>query len=817
MRNDSPTHLDDPSWTIAFDGYTLSEEGPRETILALGNGMFVTRAALPGVTQANGHYPGTYRAGCYNRVPNLIAGACDHTESLVNLPNWLPVLFRFDGGPWLHFDELKVSEYRHWLDLRKGTMHRSCLLEDAHGRLLRFNELRLVSMASPHLAALRIELTLLNSDAELELSSALDGNVDNTNVRRFLDYERQHLEAPHCETFAQGASLLSMRTTHTRSALTFAMRTSVDGSQAGIKVLQRNERCIEHIVRRQLEAGKTITIEKVVALYTSLDARANDTQRRAAAAVNACRGIDHMRREHEAAWERLWSCVAIEVEDRRLAGAIRLHAFHILQTVSPNSVESDIGIPARGWHGEGYHGHIFWDELFVIPFLVMRFPELARIPLLYRYRRLQAARAAARDSGFHGAMYPWRSAIDGREVTPLHQKNLLNGEWMRDHTRLQRHIGCAIVFNVWQYVSATGDIAFLADYGAEMVLEIARFWASLAQFNPQTGRYEIKEVIGPDEYHNAYPHASSPGMDNNAYTNIMAVWTLCRALDVLAYLPEDRRQGLRADLCLTDEETTQWADITCKMYMPFHGENILSQFDGFNDLPEFDLAMLPPALAHKRIDWALGAIGQRSDDYQITKQADALTVFYLLPEQEVCKLLARLGYHFGYADLRRTARYYLSRSAHRSSLSRIVYAGALAKTDPEHSWRLYEEALTTDLSPMQGESLAEGVHLGAMGGTLDILQRRYLGISPDIDGLRIDPALPVAIGKVALALCYRGCQLEFATEGSSVRVRSKPENQSKINLLLHGKGHQLCPGEEIVVPSSFAVATNVSAPADNGS
>src|SRR5690606_34228393 len=135
----------------------------------------------------------------------------------------------------------------------------------------------------------------------------------------------------------------------------------------------------------------------------------------------------------------------------------------------------DMGVPARGWHGEVYRGHIFWDELFVFPFLNFRFPDLARSLLMYRYRRLDQARHNARNAGYRGAMYPWRSARSGREVTPRHQKNLLSGHWMRDPTWLQRHIGSAVAFNVWHYYLATGDTAFLVDYGAEMMLEIARF------------------------------------------------------------------------------------------------------------------------------------------------------------------------------------------------------------------------------------------------------------------------------------------------------------------------------------------------------
>lgn len=504
---------------------------------------------------------------------------------------------------------------------------------------------------------------------------------------------------------------------------------------------------------------------------------------------------------HARAWAHIWDKVALDIERCELACPLRFHAFHLLQTISPHTFSLDAGIPARGWHGEDYHGHIFWDELYVLPFLNFRFPDLAKEALLYRYRRLDAARAAAQKEGYAGAMYPWRSASDGHEVTPCHQKNLLNGTWMHDHTYRQRHIGSAIAFNIWNYYLATGDTEFLADYGAEMMCEIARFWASIASLDPASGHYEIKGVIGPDEYHNAYPGRAQAGLDNNAYTNVMAVWTLCRARDALDCLPPYRRQRLRQHLHLADEELQRWDEISRRMVVPFHGDGIISQFDGFDQLEHFDLEMLPPSLADERIDWALRAIGRNPDEFQLSKQADVLTLFYLLPEKEVMSLFARMGYAFDHAAMQRTAQYYLARTMHRSSLSYVVYAGAYARIDPALSWNLYLQVLHTDLNPLKGESVAEGVHLGAMGGSLDILQRRYLGISADADGLVLEPAVPPELGGISLRIRYRGLLLHIEAGGETVQVTSDSSNRNPVPILQQGKRAQLAPGEAIQVPA----------------
>ena len=186
---------------------------------------------------------------------------------------------------------------------------------------------------------------------------------------------------------------------------------------------------------------------------------------------------------------------------------------------------------------------MFWDELYVFPLLTLRLPEVTRGLLMYRYRRLEEARAAAREAGFEGAMFPWQSGSEGTEETQRVHLNPLSGRWEPDLSRIQRHVNAAIFYNVWHYCLATRDVPFLRDYGAEMMLEIARFWASIAHFNPERERYEIHGVMGPDEFHEKYPGADEGGLRNNAYTNVMVAWLCGLAGEVLAFLPDSRADG----------------------------------------------------------------------------------------------------------------------------------------------------------------------------------------------------------------------------------------------------------------------------------
>ena len=146
----------------------------------------------------------------------------------------------------------------------------------------------------------------------------------------------------------------------------------------------------------------------------------------------------------------------------------------------------------------------------------------------------------------------------------------------------------SLSLNVWQYYQATSNDEFLRHYGAEMMLDIARFWASAAVYDHGRDRYVIRGVMGPDEFHTGYPSAPEDGIDNNAYTNVMAAWVLLRALDVLAMLPEQRHTQLTEELGLEAEEISRWEEISGKLFVPFHDGGIISQFEGYDKLGELD-------------------------------------------------------------------------------------------------------------------------------------------------------------------------------------------------------------------------------------
>jgi alpha,alpha-trehalase len=467
-----------------------------------------------------------------------------------------------------------------------------------------------------------------------------------------------------------------------------------------------------------------------------------------------------------------------------------------LQTVSGNTVHLDVGVPSRGWHGEAYRGHIFWDELFIFPLLNLSVPELTRSLLMYRYRRLPEARHAAAEAGYRGAMFPWQSGSNGREESQRVHLNPRSGRWIPDHTYRQRHVNSAIAYNIWQYYQSTADREFLAYYGAEMLIEIAKFWSSRAIYDARRDRFELHRVVGPDEFHTAYPGRDEPGLRNNAYTNVMAAWVLQKAGEVLGMLPEDRRRELLERLEVDDEEIGRWDRVSRRMCVPFHGDGIISQFEGYESLREFDWDTYRERYGDiQRLDRILEAEEDTTNRYQVSKQADVLMLFYLFSSEELVGLMRRLGYSFVPQQIPDNISYYLSRTSHGSTLSRIVHSWVLSRLDRDRSWHLFGRALESDFSDIQGGTTPEGIHLGAMAGTVDLVRRCYLGVETRDDVLWLNPCLPAELDRVDLRLRYRGHWLGLHVSHTEFEVCSEEGWGAEVAVGFRGTVRRVSPGD----------------------
>ena len=791
-------------WTLIYHGFDPEIEGLRESLCTLGNGYFATRGAGPEATADDIHYPGTYLAGGYNRATTEISGRIIENEDLVNLPNWLPLNFCLEGSTWFNLLAVEILDYRQELDVIKGVLSRTIRFRDRQGRKTRVTNRRLVNMADPHFGAQELTLTPENWSGSVKFRSALDGRVSNQGVDRYRRLTSNHLEPLDTHGLDAESMYLEVRTRQSKLRVAMAARTRV--YQAGNLIEPPRRLLVKpgYIAQEftlDLTKGQAVAIDKVVALYTSRDRAISECALAAKSAIARGEDFIDLLQSHIVAWKQLWRRFAIDFDAKEYDceytdTVLHLYMFHMLQTSSLHTMDLDVGIPSRGWHGEAYRGHIFWDEIFVFPLLNFRLHEITRALLRYRHRRLDAARRHAANLGYCGALYPWQSGSSGREESQQVHLNPDSGHWIPDNTYLQYHVNAAIAYNIYQYYQVTGDLEFLAFYGAEMLLEIARFWGSIATYNPDLERYEILGVVGPDEYHTGYPGVDKPGLNNNAYPNLMAVWVLSRTLELFDLLPQDRSQEMCERLSLSRDELARWRDISTRMFVPFHEDGIISQFQGYGDLKEFDWQGYREKYGDiQRLDRILEAEGDTPNRYKLSKQADVLMLFYLFSSEQLRELFEQLGYPFEYETIPKNINYYKERTSHGSTLSRVVHSWVLVRSDRPGSWKLFTQALESDIADVQGGTTPEGIHLGAMAGVVDLMQRAYTGIEVRGHTLYFNPFLPDELGRLLLRIRYRFHSLKVEITPQKLKIVALPGPAGPIKVGVKGKIFELKMGK----------------------
>lgn len=796
------------SWLWRYEGFDPAGEGHREALLTLGNGYFATRGALAESRADGVHYPGTYVAGVYDRLSAQVAGREVENESLVNVPNWLVLRMRAQGGDWFDTGGCEVLDHHVELDMRRAVLTRRSRLEDREGRIVDITQRRFVSLRDPHLAAMQTTVVAENWSGPLEVVSAIDGTVTNSGVERYAALGCEHLSHVTSSRLSVDTVCLGVETNDSKVQIAMTARTRILVGDTHLEPERETTATDRYTGQRfviDVVEGEEVIIEKVVTLFTSRDSGVYEPHFESHDLIaSTADNFDVLAERHVMAWEHAWRRCQIHIDDRDDSMTVlNLHLFHVLQTISRNSVELDISVPARGMHGEAYRGHIFWDEVFIFPLLNWRMPELARAILMYRARRLDRARRNAVSAGASGALYPWQSAGSGREETQTLHLNPQSGRWLPDASRLQRHVDAAIVHMVWHYWSLNRDMEFMRFWGAEMVLEIARFWATSAEYNHSLDRYEIKGVMGPDEYHEGYVGADGPGLDNNSYTNLMAVWCIRRALDVLDVLPRQRGEELRDKLAISGEEIDRWRDVTTRMRLCFNADGVLSQFEGWDDLEDLDWDAYRRRYTNiGRMDRILEAEGDTPNRYKLAKQADVVMLLYLMEPTELVGMITDLGYEVGDDFVERTVDYYEARTSHGSTLSMMVYSWLHARMGRSGAWEGFRAALRSDVDDLQGGTTAEGVHLGVMAGTADFVQRCLTGMELRGDVLCFDPAVPPEVATVRFEIRFRGHPVEIEATGGHMTViveRDSEDGDEPVLVEIAGQRRALRPGDEFRV------------------
>jgi len=766
------------NWNITYTDFSAKDEKLRETLTSTGNGYLGVRGTYEGSPISHYHYPGTYIAGIFNRVPSEVHGQTVFNNDFVNTPNWLPIEFRIGSGEFIDPFDQKILSYQQRLNLRNGLMEREIIIQDNIGRISSISSFRFASMENRHRCALKFTLRPINYSAVVEFRSAIDGRIQNKNVARYSELSSDHLEHLNstCDDYLM---LLHVQTNVSHYGIVTAAKTRVlcHGKPVAIerKVISEN-RYIGELFKLPLHPAKSCTIEKLVSIHTSLDIHSTDPVKAARLSLESRDSFDSLFKMHSEAWENIWKKADLIIEgDRYSQKLLRLHTYHMMSTASPHNPSIDGGMPARGLNGEAYRGHIFWDEIFILPFFNRHFPDISKALLMYRYRRLDAAREYARENGYKGAMYPWQTADDGREDTQIIHFNPKSGSWGPDLSRLQRHVSIAVFYNVWRYIYDTDDTQFLNEYGAELMFEIARFWASIATYSSDTGKYHIEGVMGPDEFHETLPGSGKEGIKDNSYTNIMAVWLFDKAAEIGEKIDPAILRHLINKIHLGFDELKHWRDISSNMHILIDNEGVLEQFEGYKSLKELDWAHYRSRYGNiHRMDRILKAESDSPDNYKVAKQPDVLMTFYTLSPGEVAELLEKIGYKIPDALtlVRNNYAYYEPRTSHGSTLSKVVHSiiSSYLHDGHEMAWKWFSEALKSDIQDTQGGTTQEGIHCGVMAGTLDTVTRYFAGISFYNEKLNVHPNLPDQWKKLSLSVCFRNNRYAISITRNDITV-----------------------------------------------
>jgi len=723
----------DPRWVIAEEGWTPAREQEIESLFSLANGYAGARGAL----EEGGVYsnPATFLAGVFDRAPQR-----GSVPELAVAPNWIEVHLRGPEGP-VTLTSGTTLEHARFLDLRQGIVWRDWLHRDASGRETRIRTLRLASLADRHVLVQSVAVTPLNYSGRLDLAALLEvrGNVpaavklvpESVTTRR--KGEREILRT--CE----------LRTSSSDVRVGFATAGLIRPDDAPLlpSPLGETPTTILESWSLELQRGRTTRFDRLCAVYSS-----RETPR---PTEEALRRLERLLEEgtgaalqaHVAAWDAQWRDAWIEVDgDARAERALRFGVYHLVGTANPE--DGRISVGARALTGDAYKGHVFWEtEIYVLPFHALTQPPAARSLLLYRYHTLDSARRRARAMGYAGALYAWESAGSGEDTTP----DLVltpTGEVVPIWTgRREHHISADVAYAVDQYVRASGDEEFLLRYGAEILFETARFWASRGVWGGD-GRYHIEHVIGPDEYHE--------DVDDNAYTNLMAQWTLEHAQQAATWMRE-RHPALWAALAdrlrLDRAEPAAWGEIARGMYTGFHAESgLYEQFRGYFALEDLDLKQYEG----RRLPMDLLIGRQRIQRSQILKQPDVVMALYLLWDR------------FPPDAREANFRYYELRTGHGSSLSPPIHAAVAARLgETEKALKYFEQTCAIDLSEA-GSNAARGIHIGALGGLWQSAVMGFSGLSVGPEGLSLSPRLPAAWRRVAFAARWHGRRQEFTLE-----------------------------------------------------
>lgn len=732
-------------WRVVEREFVPEFLGQTETIFSTANGYLGMRGGFEEGMPSYEH--GTFVNGFHETWPipygERAHGFATTGQTMVNVPDGSLIRLYVDDEVFV-LTRASILEYERALDLRTGTLDREVLWETPTGKKVRVKSRRVVSFSERHLAAISYEVTVLNAQAPVVISSelVLHGQPrmlgeDDPRLARQLDKSVLVPKAREADT-----SRLIRGFTTRRSHMTLAcglehvLETS---NEASVKQEQTDE-VDRVVVSVEAQPGQPIRLTKFLTYHTSRSVSIGEQMDRARRVLDRAvrQGFDRLLEDQRAYLDDFWSRADVEVSGAhsRAQQCMRWDLFQLLQATAR---ADGAGVPAKGLTGQAYEGHYFWDmEMYMIPFLIYTSPRTARNLLMFRYQLLDAARLRAREVSQKGALFAWRT-INGQEASAYYAAGTA-----------QYHINAAVAYAIRKYVEVTGDEEFLHRYGAEILVETARLWFDLGFFSERRGgQFCIDSVTGPDEY--------ATVVDNNTYTNLMAQENLRYAAEVVERLCEEHREAfdeLVYRTKLSAQEPSHWRKAADAMYVAYDERlGIHPQDDTFLDHKVWNFAGTPmehyPLLLHYH-----PLVIYR---HQVLKQTDVVFAMFLL------------GEHFTSEQKRRNFDYYDPLTTGDSSLSACIQSILAAElgynTKALEYWKY---ALLMDLADIGG-NVKDGCHIASLGGSWMAVVYGLAGMRERNGRLSFRPR--AYVDRLRFVLMVRGQRLEVLIEKKSVTYR----------------------------------------------
>lgn len=735
--------IDDEGLWLVEEQYSSNYIHKTASVFSQCNGYLGVRASQDFAGVVNDR--GMFVRGLYDKAPS------GEMVELVNCPDLVEVCIKVNTHI-ISLDTSQVDAFQRRLNVRTGELVSEYSLS-AHGFRFQICSRRFASAYSKKIFCQKMELSIFSIDSHwqkennVEISFGINGQMTNSGVSHFLN----------TECYLSGQNLVY------QGSLQKGGLMIVEGYTLKTKnaTIIRNDafikrRSIFRKVHLRFQEAMSLCLERISVVDADLPER--NMLNKKVCVTTAEReisfGYDRLFRNHCDVMREYWKQCELIIDgasDEETAG-IAFAQYHLFGMTPID--DGYFSIAAKGLTGEGYYGHIFWDtEIYILPFIIYEFPDVARKILLYRYRCIPGAIEKAKEYGYRGFMFPWESAQDGHEETPhFSQLNIHTGKATEVKSGVQEHhVTADIAYAVWMYYKMTGDFNFIRDYGAEIIFGAADFWVSRA--SERNGRLEILKVIGPDEY--------NEDVDNNAYTNYMAWFCVHIALILSKELDKPTLFRIGVD----SKSLNSWEYFCKHIYLPKpNAEGIIPQDDTFLkkkclvNISKYKYAKVQQAIL---LDYSRDEV----INMQVLKQADTAMLFDLLPDL------------FNHDTCKKNVLFYENRTLHDSSLSYCSYAEACASIgEVDMAWKFFTKALETDLScnPFYA---TDGIHAAAMGGIWKAVICGFAGLKVKNGHLISEPHLPAAWKGMHFSIKYHGqnYKIDIADGKTTISKSELPE------------------------------------------